>query len=291
MMRALEPPRLRSKTGDLADCEDELLLTEDFAAVIDGATSQSQRRWDGLSGGQMAAGAVREAIEKLPADIEARHAVEALTDSITRVYREAAARAGDPEFIARLRDDPVERASACVIMFSRHRRQVWIVGDCQALLIRSDRTTEAIQNHKRVDEITSAARALYLEAELRQRRSEAELRRHDTGREFIKPLLAAQRWFQNSAPRCEYSYGIIDGFEVHEDDVRIVPVGEDVIELVLASDGYPALFPTLAETEAYLDRLIRDDPLLYRACKSTKGVPLGGDAFDDCTYLRLSVQH
>lgn len=71
--------------------------------------------------------------------------------------------------------------------------------------------------------------------------------------------------------------------------VRTIPVPEPPTEVVLASDGYPQLCPTLAESEAALRRQLDDDPFCIRTFKATKGRMVGNQSFDDRAYLRLGV--
>lgn len=59
--------------------------------------------------------------------------------------------------------------------------------------------------------------------------------------------------------------------------------------LVLASDGYPVLKETLAESEAVLRELMEKDPLCFRENKGTKGLVKGNDSFDDRTYIRFDT--
>ncbi len=274
---------VQSKTGAVEDCEDEVFVGRAFAAVIDGATSQSGRLWNGRTGGQMAAAKIREALAELSPATDAFEAVETFTLAIRDEYQRAA-------MLQETQANPLERATACAVIFSVSRRELWFVGDCQALILHGHGHAEHLANPKRVDEINAAARALLLTAELAAGRSIEELRAKDLGREFIRPLLRAQRQFQNSARFREFSYWVIDGYPVSSAGVRIAPVPEAADELVLASDGYPRLFSTLAESEQFLSALIAKDPLLIQGdFKSTKGVQIGSPAHDDRAYLRLGI--
>ena len=60
-------------------------------------------------------------------------------------------------------------------------------------------------------------------------------------------------------------------------------------EVVLASDGYPFLKPTLAESEAALLHLIAHDPQCIHDFIATKGLVAGNKSFDDRTYIRFRV--
>lgn len=58
-------------------------------------------------------------------------------------------------------------------------------------------------------------------------------------------------------------------------------------EIVLASDGYPFLKPTLAASEAALAEQIANDPQNIRSFIATKGIVEGSKSFDDRTYIRF----
>jgi glycerophosphoryl diester phosphodiesterase len=131
-------------------------------------------------------------------------------------------------------------------------------------------------------------RALYLETEFKLGNIISTSIEIDPGREFILPLLTRQSLFQNTTGSKEYSYGILDGFKVPKNEIKIISL-ENAKNIVLASDGYPILCPTLRKSENYLQRIIEDDPLCYKEFKSTKGVKKGNISFDDRAYLKIEI--
>ena len=48
---------------------------------------------------------------------------------------------------------------------------------------------------------------------------------------------------------------------------------------------------TLEGSEQALQEILRDDPLLFRQYKSTKGMKEGDISFDDRTYVKLQIIH
>ena len=58
-------------------------------------------------------------------------------------------------------------------------------------------------------------------------------------------------------------------------------------EIVLASDGYPFLEPTLAASEVALAEQIANDPQNIHSFIATKGIVEGNKSFDDRTYIRF----
>lgn len=69
----------------------------------------------------------------------------------------------------------------------------------------------------------------------------------------------------------------------------MIPVGQDVQEIVLASDGYPVLCPTLEASEAALWALAERDPLMIGDYAGCRAFPAGEGSFDDRTFLRLRL--
>ncbi|SDG61676.1 hypothetical protein SAMN05216518_14411 [Bacteroidales bacterium KHT7] len=58
------------------------------------------------------------------------------------------------------------------------------------------------------------------------------------------------------------AYAVIDGFHIPLDKVKTYNAA-DADTLILATDGYPQLFPTLAATEAHLQECLHEDPLMH----------------------------
>ena len=91
------------------------------------------------------------------------------------------------------------------------------------------------------------------------------------------------------------TYAVIDGFPVYMEGVKVVSLvsvleaSPDVHghEIVLASDGYPFLKSTLADSEAELAHLIATDPQCIHDFIATKGLVVGNLSFDDRTYVRF----
>ena len=154
-----------------------------------------------------------------------------------------------------------------------------MVGDCQALiggkLYENGKPYEQEIAEKRVDLIKEGM----LPAEARKQ---------------IEPLLIeAMLSGQNK------NYTVIDGFPLYRAGIMVVPVSSSEIihassdavsasfEIVLASDGYPFLKPTLAESEEALANQIANDPQNISCFIATKGLVEGNKSFDDRTYIRF----
>ena len=269
---------LISKTGRDEDCEDALYIGPHFVAVIDGATSKTERRWHGQTGGRIAAFTIKSALGEIPFDATAHQTIDILTTALKNLYERY-------DVLQMVQDNPVQRAIAALVVVSLWRKEVWFIGDCQCIL-----NDEHFSNNKIIDEIAANARSAFLEAELCNGKTVTELIHEDTGRDFILPLLERQMVFQNNPSANAYWFSILDGFAVPDEGIRIQPLPQDITTIVLASDGYPYLKDSLEASEQALQELLEGDPLLFRLYKSTKGLTEGNISFDDRAYIRLKIE-
>lgn len=258
--------------------EDGILVTPHFAAVIDGATSKSDFMLDGKASGRLAMELALEAIRDFPADITAEQAVGRITDRIYSFYKEH-------NLLQGLKEQPGRRFTANGVIYSAQRNEVWQVGDCQCII-----GTLYSRNEKKIDGIMADARAAFNEAALAGGMTMEDLAAHDVGRDFIYPFLQRQAVLQNNPnPAQPYAFPVFDGFPVNMNLVNIFPVGSNVKEIILSSDGYPELRSTLRESESYLADILKKDPLCMSLYKSTKGMKKGNRSFDDRAYLKIKL--
>lgn len=283
----------RGKKTDQSLNEDGLIVTDGFAAVVDGVTSKSVRRLWRPSGGVVAKDLLLAAIAGLSADATMRQVQSSLDGRLRARY---ATVDGDAMMFER---EPWERLQANAVVYSVHRHEAWLFGDCQ--IMANGVQTPTV---KRVDELLGelrsfAAQALALgDGEPNRAQDDgmtsspvsigtgraATRDTDDPARDMILPFLRLQSRFANR--RGEYGYFVFDGFTDPTYPIRTVAIASGD-EVVLASDGYPLLRPTLAESERELDRLRRDDPQLIHDYRTTKGFVPGRESFDDRTYLRF----
>ena len=106
---------------------------------------------------------------------------------------------------------------------------------------------------------------------------------HDPAREVMIPTMLEDMKNQN------VTYAVIDGFPIPQQLVPVITLDFQPWEIVLASDGYPFLAPTLAETEALLEEQRKNDPLNIGKFKATKAFVEGNNSFDDSSYIRFTV--
>lgn len=259
------------KAGRQELCEDFMVFTPGFAAVIDGVTSKDPRY---AGNGRIAAELLSQKIRTLPANVSLSDCLEMLSGTIYDYYR-------SENLLEEMEANPRMRCGASAIIYSAFRKEIWLIGDCQCLV-----NGKFYDNPTGIDRIMSEARSLFNFLELRRGTTYNQLLDNDPGREFIGPMLQSQSLLQNNPQGGEYTFLVIDGFPLIESMVKTIPV-KSGDEIVLASDGYPRLCRTLEESEACLSGIIENDPLLIFEFKSTKGVQKGNLTYDDRAYLKF----
>lgn len=284
MMRIIER-YCRGKRNDQSLNEDGMLVTDDFAAVVDGVTSKSVRHLWRPSGGVVAKDLMLGVIGGMPADASMRQMQRAVDECFQARYRSH--EAGIRVFA----DEPVERLQANAVVYSARRHEAWLFGDCQ-IMVNGVQTPTT----KDVDVLLGDLRAFTVLA-LREMQDgtpdvpisgsfgapASDAAPKDPSRAMILPFLRLQSQFANK--RGPFGYFVFDGFTDMTYPIRTVPVSPGD-EVVLASDGYPLLRPTLDESERELQRLRSEDSDLIDRYRSTKGFQ-GRATFDDLTYLRF----
>ena len=290
-MKIIESSIIGKKSQEA--CEDGMVVTDDFIAVIDGSTSKTPKHLNpDMKNGRYAMMLISEYIRE---ELKADASVDEFCQGVTAyIYNKVYEKLGVEE---RLKEHPEERLTASAILYSRTRNEVWMVGDCQAII-----AGKLYENGKPYEEKIARKRVELIEQGL----SPAEARKQ------IEPLLIeAMLSGQNQ------TYTVIDGFPIYREGVKVVSVSDsssvqdsvpasDSVpcsdsasasgtipssssEIVLASDGYPFLKPTLAASEAALAEQIANDPQNIHSFIATKGIVEGNKSFDDRTYIRFSV--
>lgn len=288
-MKIIESSIIGKKSPEA--CEDGMVVTDDFIAVIDGSTSKTPKHLNpDMKNGRYAMMLISEYIQE---ELKADASVDDFCQGVTAyIYNKVYEKLGVEE---RLKEHSEERLTASAILYSRTRNEVWMVGDCQAII-----DGKLYENGKPYEQEIARKRVELIEQGL----SPAEARKQ------IEPLLIkAMLSGQNQ------TYTVIDGFPIYREGVKVVSVSDsssvqdsvpasDSVpcsdsasasgtipssssEIVLASDGYPFLKPTLAASEAALAEQIANDPQNIRSFIATKGIVEGNKSFDDRTYIRF----
>lgn len=253
------------------ECEDGIVVTPDFAAVIDGSTSKTASRIrSDMRNGRLCMLTLSKVIREMPSDIT----LSTFCDRATRAVR--ALYPSDEPY----RSLPHERMCASVIVYSHFRHEVWMVGDCQCMV-----GGRLYTNPKPYEEGLSRRRAQAWPEMLSEH---PEMVRdgfilHDYARDTILDDLVASMKNEN------VTYAVVDGFPIYKSGIRVVRLeaGSSPTEVVLASDGYPVLKPTLEESEAALHNVLAEDAYCVKLFPATKGRMQGNVSFDDRAYVRL----
>lgn len=264
----------------LESCEDGLVVTADFIAVIDGSTSKTPHHLSpDMKNGRYAMVLISEYIQH---ELKPESTVEDFCEGVTSyIYNKVYRQQGIEE---QMQAHPEERLTASAILYSKAKNEVWMVGDCQAII-----DGKLYENNKPFEDIVARRRVELI----RQGFTPQEARK------TIEPLLIqAMLEGQNK------TYTVIDGFPIYQKGVKVVSlnapqknVETDVAdslplptkEIVLASDGYPFLKPTLTESEEALAHLLAYDPQCTHEFIATKGIVVGNKSFDDRTYIRFQI--
>lgn len=266
-MRIIERYILGKHSDDT--CEDGIVTTVNHVAVIDGSTSKTPQRVNsGMQNGRFAMQLVSDVISSLPAQTTMLQFCRIVTDAIDEAYNYYQQ---DPDII---QQHPERRLTCSVAVYSRYHREVWLVGDCQCIV-----DGKYYDNAKPDEAANAEKRSRYIKE---HKLSVEEVRRHDEGRDQIINDIIASMHSQNK------TYAVIDGTPIYIKGVKVIAVPVDS-EVVLATDGYPFLCNTLAESEQRLSQLLVDDPLLINQFKATKAYMEGNSSFDDRAYIRFRV--
>ncbi|TMW72252.1 hypothetical protein [Alteribacter natronophilus] len=266
-----------SKTGNSDDCEDGIVVTDDFAAVIDGATSKSRNIIQNTTTGRHARNILMDAVRRLPRDADCKLTFETLNQTILNSYQSL-------RITDSMLANPAERFSAAIVIYSRHYHQVWSLGDSKFLTSSYLHETET-----EADRILARTRSLFLELEIQSGKTIQELMENDTGRAYILPLLKRKISLQNSRLSPRFAHFILDGFFEQHDAVFVMQLDHKEPFLVLASDGYPALHSSLSDSEKHLQHLLHEDPLCFKIYRSTKGLKSGNVSFDDRAFVKIQL--
>ena len=218
---------------------------------------------------------VAKYISKMPADTTCHHFCVQVSRRFANVTCSGSIFVGGWFRSRGLLPNPVDRLAASAVVFSRLRREIWMIGDCQCLV-----NGELFENPKPHEAALAAKRADIIKRSSNQE----DFLVYDSAREAIIPEMMKIMCEQQNV-----KYAVIDGARIPEEHVRVLTLDFQPKEIVLASDGYPFLHPTLEASEAALTRQLTEDPLNIGTFQATKGCMKGNRSFDDRAYIRFKV--
>lgn len=277
-----------SKNGDLTGGGDRLILGCRFRGVVDAATEKFGRTW--VIAGQEMSG------ERAMATVLGQYltqSAEPLLDilkAVQRALQEAAVASGIDL------SQPGASPLASLVVFDAYTRSLYNLGDCAYGMV-STEGFHPVYNERLVDRLAAHQRAKVLAEHLGR---ECGIVAGDPGRAAILESLKEGTFLANAnplqfsphdtlygVPKSDLVYPVFDATSPPTLSLLSIPKG--TTDLVLSSDGYPRIFPTLHESEAYLESSLAVDPLRIKEHPSTKGLAAGAISYDDRTYVRLSI--
>lgn len=265
--------------------EDGIVVTDNFIAVIDGSTSKATERvsrW--YSNGRLCMKVISRFIRKAPANITIDAFLKGVTEAVRKKYSSKRL-----DFYAQ---HPEERITASCIVYSRLQRQLWIIGDCQCLVGKTgcnDDEYEYFDNPKPYESVVAKGRAERARQLMASGKATVEsLLCDDVARQAVIPQMIEAMKRQN------IDYAVVDGFKIPRQKVKVFTFDFEAWTIIIASDGYPILRPTLAQSEAALEEQRQKDPLnignnTANPFMATKAFTEGYASFDDRSYVRFTI--
>lgn len=271
---------LAGKTGRDDINEDRIAVTDHFVGLFDGATNRGGSQLSGKPLGRFASETVAAALGDMPADIDARGAIDFLTETLDSKTRTQAESEGYD-----FSQDWSAPATAALI-YSKARGEIWRVADSTFIVDGGDANMRFFAQER----VWCDLRRAWLQAQMVRGMSESDLLADDKSWELLTPLIGALKVFANSdhAMAHPYGFGVINGSHVPDRYVEVFDA-EGAKEIVFASDGYPEVRATLDDTETALRHTLTADPLMYKLHPQVKGVRQGWQSYDDRSYIRFTV--
>lgn len=266
---------LLGKEKNITLCEDGFVVTEDYAVMIDGAGTPSKMDFKGKKGGRYIMEIIREAIYDIEGDLDYLSFLEEISKKIIENYKKN-------NVYDILKKNVNIRPMASMVVYSRNKHQLWFYGDCKALV-----NGIQYENPKYIDTVMYEARKMVLEGELLKGKPLGEIISEDKGREYITELLNYQRLFLHARNGSKLAFSMVDGFDFRTEDIKVVNLPKKVDYIILATDGYSVLKPTLEETEEVLKKQLKEDPLAIDQLTGFKTCCKNLNSIDDRAFLKL----
>lgn len=262
---------LKGKKDDQNLCEDGYIIKNNLVAVVDGVTSKGNHLWENSrTSGRYAMELV---IDYLKGDVEQKDSIS-LFNEISTIFKNNYNKVFDSTIVE-------EKLRACIIVYNNLYKEIWSYGDCQCMI-----NNAHYQDEKEIDVIIAKKRADVIKGALKNGATTKSLMENDCGRVAILKDLNEMFEYENKV--CKFGYPVINGDSVIPDFIKKhkVNLGDTV---VLASDGYPKLCDSLAESELELGRLLKSDPICIYENMSTKGLTPNYNSFDDRCYCKFII--
>lgn len=248
-------------------------MTDNYIAVIDGSTSKTPKHYHPtMRNGRYAMTLISDFLRQAPASLSVTEFCTRVTQVIHQAY---------PLDDSQPQRSPEQRLCASAVVCSLLGKEIWMIGDCQCMV-----DGQLYTNDKPSEATIAEERSRLFPTLLTEHPGMVKDGRivHDYARDAILPKLIASMQGENR------TYAVIDGFDIFMPGVKVIPLRQDEPhDIVLASDGYPFLRPTLKDSEAALCEQLANDPYNIYTFKATKGLMLGNVSFDDRALIRFGL--
>ena len=274
MLKPIESKSV-AKCNDDRGNHDGLVVTDAYIAVFDALQARGWRAWGGWPAGVFARKLMISTLEELDGDLDAQTVVRTLQEKL----QEETARCIEGMEDKNVYAYPQSR----VLIYSAARHEIWRLGDSPFCI-------NGELNYQRSELLEKAAenRAEVMERFLANSLSDLrDLINTDYGRSSSMDIIIEE---EKRIDGVETLSGRPDvDIETLLANVEVFPV-EPGAEVILASDGYPRILPTLSESEKWLEDERARDPLFVHDFKALAGAKDEETGYDDRTYVRFIAE-
>lgn len=281
---------LMSKKGEMWGGEDRLVIGPYYYGVIDGVTDKSGNNWSNstehITGGSVLANLLKNEFEYNEyRDIES--IIKICNEKIHEIANNARV---DMNSI-------YNRPVAVFTVYSPRDNKIHYVGNCPYIFVYDDRY-DVFYNEHPLSKITSKMRADILIPAIEHGYDMSE----DVGRKVIMPILKRQSelinsgfddetiWFPEMLPKIRKKDIAMKGINGTKVDIDYTDIPDNVVEIIITSDGFVDIFPDLEDTLLRLKEQLVEDPHCIGTLCSTKGLRPGNISFDDMAYLKIRLK-
>ncbi len=281
---------LKSKTGNSDGGEDKIVMGPHFYGVVDGGTDKTGLNWGTeevpKAGGLVLAEIVHDVLQTDASP-------EEIIILVNQQIHQAAALAIDEIDL----NNPLHRAAVGFVVYSPAQKVVYYIDSVSVGFVNNNGTFTTHYFRKSVDNFMARLRAATAEW-CKSEGIDPFKDGKDLTRTFVETFIHHQSKVQNvpkdstywsdllRIPRKHVAYNSLNGFPTQ---ISILKVPEGTKEIVLATDGYRIIKPTLEETEKVLQGQLKRDPDCLTELRGTKRVMPGNVGFDDRAYLRIRL--
>lgn len=264
-----------AKCGDERGNHDAVVINDSYVAVFDALQARGWRAWNKRPAGVFARDIMVSTLEGLPGDAEAQDVIRALQEVLQAEAKSCIEEMSDDQIYAY----PQSRA----LIYSIAKHEIWRLGDSPFCI-------NGKLNYQRSEGYEKAAekRAEVMERFLANPLSDMkDLINTDYGRSSAMDIIIEEEKRVDGVLTLSGRPDV--DIDALLDNVEIFDV-EPGAEVILASDGYPKVLPTLEESEQWLADERARDPLFVRDYKALQGAKDEEAGYDDRSYVRFIAQ-